>query len=1261
MLRPPLTGARTFALSGNGTAAGHTGRLTLIHEDDAPRQLRDVLIDGRYLPRSDWDLNGDGVLQWKDGGTGKGGLLQFDDAMERGTGTGFAGATAFALQAELPPITYQCGLAAGTGAYANGMAPDLSLYWNSGEASWTGANWVPACLNFTYQLQQQVIVQQPFYDFQVTFTDLQTGNAWTPGPNQFSCMIDADFVMHMTLNDGFPPPADDRSALSGDIPTVFPFQIALQLSPTALEVTGAMLTVVDAQNGTVLGVSGSTPAASVAGSYALSGGGAESFAVLDGAMKVAGQVPQASLAGHALTWSGLTAEQQAASGLPDRGTARFDPSGRSFVIDGTSLAGSQLGGDALASRISAPPNSAAAGSAGPVSAPGFATPSATQAAEQAPVPVQGDGTGSVLSLQSLALMTPFVDDNGWYDAVQQAAMADFNQILLYWMTPDLRTAYWNCDQPTLPADLQSIAAMAPSGDNPQAWYQSLSVAFLTQAMSSWEEEGASTLNATRAQNWLKQTVAASPIFAMQSQALYTLEFTKAVPVIGQFLTDQKTNAAGYAPQIQSDAQSWIGSLTAQIADPETAAAVAAMVDNLSQTAEAQDLYWAYTYFRYATQDTQLASLLILLVSQDGTAYMRRVQSNAVVLSILDPSNLFANSYLSAVQAHMLSSLLPLFSDYGSPQPGLAEAVLPVLQSISATYAQSSDGDLAGIANTAATLSMRTDLSSLIATMQQAAVQSASSGGWATAVPGMVASVSGLIGVEAANMLCATLASLTVGGAAAGVTDWSISLNRGSGSSGGLSASSILSMAKYATQILYGVSKWGTALAASLDGGPMTLAAAKGLFSTEMLVQANRNLETGFSRWLVGNQIVEEPSEMFGTMFQEDVVDSRSMVIRIFGRNLDDFVAIRMSALFSFAGLVIAGIGLLDATTGEEEIAGWISFSGSALSLAASAGKWTVQAFELSEGLSSFFSVLGALGTVASAVGIVYVLYRWITFTPSPTLVQGFVSGYAEPAGFFMPYDAEVDDFTGYSVTGEPSRVGLSWQTPGQKDQVLTVSPSGSLTAGPLDYGYATLLFVQTDGNGQSTVSSVSGGKRLLLTAGTNGTVSFAAPLAAGDPAAATQLWRIVLQATPVMDGANPEAGSFQIQSLATLPAGWLAWQNGSAVLATTGIDWVLTQSPMAVGGLTMPDVALFTWSQAATISPSTSQPGSTPQNWTVQPALPAFLCMDPAMGTVSIPPGAPQPLPVTPVSSHTVTVSNGIPGYTQSATFSVSVGAPATV
>jgi hypothetical protein len=359
-LAPLFRGARPFLLRPGGSttqSALPVRRVTVIPNLGGEMPPRQILLDGAILPANSWAFDAaNQVVSWQSrlsGGPHEG-RLQFAPHLSRAEGTLITDDGVVAVIADLPPIAYACAVARNTGAYVSGVAPALQLHWDPTSAAWSSADWQQDALEFTCQMQEQQIVGAPFYDFWVSFGDVRTDATWTPEEGTFGCMIDENFIFTMTLQGGASPPPDDRSGLPGEagqIATVFPFQISFQLSPTAIDLQGAALTVVNAQYGVRLGVSGCTASPSICGYYARDGSQAV-FAVLDGILYVAGSpVAGSRISGTRLSWQELDAQAQQASGLPAAGTLLFDGAGERFAVMDTGAGGARMVGEAAEALI----------------------------------------------------------------------------------------------------------------------------------------------------------------------------------------------------------------------------------------------------------------------------------------------------------------------------------------------------------------------------------------------------------------------------------------------------------------------------------------------------------------------------------------------------------------------------------------------------------------------------------------------------------------------------------------------------------------------------------------------------------------------------------------------------------------------------------------------------------------------------------------------------------------------------------------------
>ena len=347
---PLFRGARPFLLRPSDSTAESAlpvRRVTVIPSAEGEMPPRQILLDGAILSSNSWTFEAaNQVVSWelRQSGTRFAGRLQLAPDLSGAQGTLTIGDGAVAVAADLPPITYACAVARSTGAYVTGVAPALQLHWDPTSADWNGADWQQNVLQFTYQMQPQTIVGQTFYDFSVSFRDEQTGATWSPADRTFGCLIDQNFAFAMTLASGSPP-LDNRLWLPGEagqIVTVFPYQIAFQLSATAIDLQGAALTVANAQYGVTLGISGSTASPSINGYYS-QGGSESNFAVHNGTLYVAGSpVAGSRVVGTKLSWQGLDSKAQQASGLRAAGTLLFDTAGEQFTVAETGVGGGRI-------------------------------------------------------------------------------------------------------------------------------------------------------------------------------------------------------------------------------------------------------------------------------------------------------------------------------------------------------------------------------------------------------------------------------------------------------------------------------------------------------------------------------------------------------------------------------------------------------------------------------------------------------------------------------------------------------------------------------------------------------------------------------------------------------------------------------------------------------------------------------------------------------------------------------------------------------
>jgi hypothetical protein len=422
-------------------------------------------------------------------------------------------------------------------------------------------------------------------------------------------------------------------------------------------------------------------------------------------------------------------------------------------------------------------------------------------------------------------------------------------------------------------------------------------------------------------------------------------------------------------------------------------------------------------------------------------------------------------------------------------------------------------------------------------------------------------------------------------------------------------------------------------------------------------EAYTKLNNSFGKWIIGDDsdpgawkrgvVVEDSASTAADVGLEADRPSPSVVEKIFGRNLDEFLAQRIAAFVAVVFLVISIVDAVDAGDPLERMAdGWMA-AAAGLDLIAAVAGWALGAAEIGTiggfAVASICSAIGFLGILAALVGVAILLY--MIFKPQQNPVQQFGSDYARPAGFFMPYGSEIDYFNGYTQGGtEPARLGCSFVVDASAETVLSVASDGTtVDAAAQSFSYNSVFVISTNGTGQSRVIALvqnsSGGLQTkALTWAADNTVSFQSSLKPTDTNYDTQLWSIGMQASPQMDGSFPAAASFLVTAWGTTSA--LVW-NGTKLVLGSGPNWTIRQEPMAPAGLSMNNIKLYTFSRGQSFRPRLTQDGSLPQTWSVEPALPSFLQLDTAGGRISQTTTT-QDLPVTSSTPYTISVTNGV-------------------
>ncbi|MEV0728481.1 hypothetical protein [Polymorphospora sp. NPDC050346] len=1197
-----------------GGDAPRVARLTLVRANPRTEGRELLLVDHHPIPARNWGWDRRANrLHWSYG-TGAhhlAGGVEFTPDGLTGYGSTTVGDRTSPVEVTLAPIEYTCDLAADAGAYYN--TATHALTWPAPDSSkWTAATWVDRALRFGYDITAAPAVGAPQYDVRVAFADLQTGVDWTPDVGDFSYLVNGDLRFTFTAYPYVEPPEDDRSGLpapASGIQSVLPYEMAFDFDPFGDSITGAVRTGTNPATG-VYAVRGVADNSATIGMYRLRRPDGRWIAVGLGAGElVVDERPVAVLhrRGDTVSWRGLDRAAAIATGLPPAGTWFFSPDG-ARVLSGTGIAaGHRTSYESLAGH-----REALAGQ------PGTAKRARRVAARRAPN----------LSVDELAGFTQFrKDDKGrWIDRVQDLAGQDFYKILLYQMDKDLRETYLTSNKVDLDPALKQIADLpGKDGTKAKGWYETLSIAYLTQALARTEDPDAAKLNDRKAQAWLKEAVSQATVYQAQAPEMYTRRYVELNPDVDDYLIDQYANYEAYEAVIEADSQAWIAQVRATVANTEDAPdRVEDLVETIERLAEVgkDGRYWAYKLLRHATSPAALRLLELMSLNGsylDGSEYTRRIQTNVATLGVLDPSGSFVHEYANIIQLFQLTNVLPKLIDYAGNVDTFSYAVEEILKQFVTMYVDSPDPAiqdmltqfqealdhnwtrevLDGFANLASTFAG-------VYSWEQVAAKFEREWPKMSKIP-----------LGAAKLI--TLAGCSAGTAAFvfGVMNWQDvkdPMERTQLIVGGLDVFVQMSTA---------LVKRGVAYAKVLGTDGVTWANLWKTFKGDALRLAEGRMNTGVSRWLIQAGRVEiQASEQFGTLFMQAGEYEQTMMTKLLGRNLDEFVATRLGAALAIINIVLSAIAIANSTSEMDTIANSLFLGSAALELFAIAGGWVLGYFGVATiggfAVASIAAAMTAVAAFAAIAGVVLILI--MLFGPKPkSAVNQFATGAADKAGYYMPHGTAVEYFrVAEPAKGRPQLVGAALRF---GERYLTMNADGSVTLGGLDRTSATCFYLTTDVQGRARFTATLRARpadRLL----TSYCLTYVDGRLAASPATAAgqgQWWRAeVLSTSGTGPDGRPESAEFAL-SMPDGSGGWryLAEVNGGVGMVGDRRGWWLKMESTQPGALTMQDLTLYTYQNDGRFGPALGEPGSMPRTFELSEPPPDFLVFNPETGQLS--------------------------------------------
>jgi hypothetical protein len=1206
---------------GRASEAAVPASLTLLLADErAGRHSSRLFVGEHEIDASDWQLEQEsGTLSWRGraGAVLHSGHVQLLPGNLRGLGHMSVDGVELSAEIELAPVSYTCAVSANAGAYVTGGVDSPKLRWDTSSPQWQHARWVPA-LRFSYDVKDRLFIGQPDPYIEVTFKDLETQVEWQPNAtaDEFSALLNADLEFTFTLDPSLTTPPDDRSGLpapANEIATVMGSIVAFDFDGFAATLQGALLTGQETIRGVAYALNGTADDAAVVGVYELelADGSQAQIAIRDGRLLVDGTlVERSAVQGASLTWEGLAP----GAALPESGSIEFARGGE-HIESGTGVrAGRRLAAAELSTRA--------------------------LSAQALP---QGPNANDLLS------MTQFIKDpksEKWGDAFQLQAMGDFYDILQYHMDPSLRSKFVSAAPPQLDPIVTSIASTpGADGANAATWYRTLSIPYLVNALSmSSMDAYAKRLNADRARTWMKSEVARASVYQAQAPLLYRNRWIKQWPETATFIADQANNQATYNPMIDQDYLAWKAQIEATVPDATQRQEVMKAVD-AAVAAGKQGMYWAYWLFRKATQPADLMLLKAISISgtaADGTAYTRRVQTTCALLNVLDPSGTFVHEYVSVIELFQVGNVLPTLLDYSANPDEFTYAVTEILEAFIAQYVNGSDPQLRQAAHELQAAIQAKQVANIVQALAGLAESFSGIYGWEQLAALFEAKLPKIVNVGfvgAAKMIAVGITCAGIFGFVFGIKDWRElkGEERAAVIAGGVAAF---------VQIASPLIRRGAALAGLFSADSLNVSSLWGVLKGTNLADAEARLTNGFSRWLVntGRRPVVE-SEMFGNLFQEE--EDLTLAERALGRNLDEFVATRLGAMFAVVNIVLSAIALAnsedDYETAENSLflaAGTLELFAAAGDIAISLGLETIGMFEI----CAVIPGLQVLAVAAAIAGVVLMIVEMNRKPPDP--IGEFAAHQAATVGMYMPDDAAIDSFQVYQVPGQPQRLGVGLEWAGQDSSWLRMNPDGTTALGLNTADYRTAFYMEVDAQGFVRLSTLAAGTGtgqhpIVLTADENPAVRALAPIT--DPKlAGHQQWVSEMSDNVRFDNEHPLSATFAFYNRYWFEHGgkklYLAEVGGAVGLTEKPAHpWTLTMLTMNPGQLSVADWTLYTYQRDQRLMPFLGQPGSVPRTWSIDPTVPSWLSFDTASGAIAQQPG--QAPPASGPQRYTVSVA----------------------
>jgi hypothetical protein len=1234
-------------------------RIALLRPDASDPSKDQLFLDGVPVPRAAWSFDShDRKLIWN-GPYGGGSIRLSHDGQ---SGAGNVGPAINPCSVLLTvTLRFMCDVALNVGAhYVTRGTTVVGIDWNPMSTDWLGATWVSDRLLLEYMVNSGSSIDPGGITFQ--FTDLETGALpWIPVYGTYAAKVGfemrgADQVQALSFDCPVTDPDEGTTKPTGP-DSVYPYMLRAVKDLFGTNINGVMVVDRNPPFGVMVGFAGIREKSEAIGYY-LVDGARSPFGVFGGRMTVGDETIDSSVRGDVLRWRGLSAAAQARTGLPETGSLDFSS-------DGGRLTGSGLEADRLDTD----------GTLDALIADRELGPGRAKLAD-----LHRMAAFEALPIGSLQAMTPFVQNEygAWSDVVQAAVTKSLNDIMSSCIPTDLwKLLFPKEDQPLLTGELAIVAnSPVPGVEDPKAWYATLATAVFSQGMANGTDKNTQYLNGPRAGAWLKSEMGTSKVYYAHSQLLFKYEWQRQNPLITQYLQDQFDNAAAHDAEIDTTLAAQIEDIEVTVAvdagsPPTLKDDLKNLVREAAQYAKTNKLYWAYTYYLYNTSPGALGDLVFETspggASGDNTTLIRLFQRSVAVLTALDPSGFFARQYTETINTFLTTNIVP--SMYGCEEGGADfDLIKEYLQTFVANNLTNTNEKIVQAARQIQEILDDEKADEILHDSLKAIQEIGNFVQTNLRLPTVIAE---FVNRFKLNWPKFSVAAESFGSALmGGVTGLALmniitEFKRWSDLDAHERAQLINLTVQFGLQLVASVVQRGVRVYAMFGVEGMTKLQRSAAICRIVVTGEAARLGEGVTK--IGNTWARMIAETEGSagklaagageaaaLLATDAVvpaEQATFAQKIFGPNTRTTIAAGVGALFVMAGIGFSIWAIIDGEGGVMLANDIVNIVGGALSFLAIAGEWLVVTKIAADAgmVAAMTAVAGPLAIVAALAGLGLMLY--MIFRKEPDPLEIFVEDYAKPQFYVPAARSSIDYAVPYANPdlNDQMMIGFTLSLPltAFGSSALLVAGNGTVSIGTPHPLPGCVMQSTTDGVGMSQIFTVvqpdpnAAPVRLLLSCLSDGTVAFcpampstnaSADAADDTPTIRTQFWvsEATGPATLTSDEKFLSAVALQFQPVlpdsggAFHPAGasgFLAWKNNALVIDPyQGTALLLTMSGVAPNLLTMTDMKFLENmipSGTQQFGPSFGLLPSTPLEFTVSPALPNFLQLEPTAGVIT--------------------------------------------